>query len=179
VLLPLDVLKIKRQVNPEAFRGRGVLRIFAEEGRNLYSGWGWTMARNAPGSFAVRSVLTCLVILRELTLIGAAAVRSVGMDKGRRAGHRRLPQGNLGTELHRVHCRRCCEYYCRCAARYYQDAHPKRQFRGEDERCHRLQRSRPERGCHRAVQGSYTQGAWWMSCSLFRPVCSCKRVFCR
>ncbi|EJD53492.1 mitochondrial carrier [Auricularia subglabra TFB-10046 SS5] len=53
VLLPLDVLKIKRQVNPEAFRGRGVFRIFAEEGRNLYRGWGWTMARNAPGSFAL------------------------------------------------------------------------------------------------------------------------------
>lgn len=53
VLLPLDVLKIKRQVNPEAFRGRGVLRIFLEEGTTLYRGWGWTMARNAPGSFAV------------------------------------------------------------------------------------------------------------------------------
>jgi hypothetical protein len=52
-LLPLDVLKIKRQVNPEAFRGRGVLRIFMEEGAGLYRGWGWTMARNAPGSFAV------------------------------------------------------------------------------------------------------------------------------
>ena len=57
VLLPLDALKIKRQVNPEAFRGRGVIRIFTEEGRNLYRGWGWTMARNAPGSFAVRSAL--------------------------------------------------------------------------------------------------------------------------
>lgn len=53
VLLPLDVLKIKRQVNPEAFRGRGVLRIVADEGFALYRGWGWTMARNAPGSFAV------------------------------------------------------------------------------------------------------------------------------
>jgi Mitochondrial carrier protein len=53
VLLPLDVLKIKRQVNPEAFRGRGVFRIFAEEGTSLYRGWGWTMARNAPGSFAL------------------------------------------------------------------------------------------------------------------------------
>ncbi|KAG9317152.1 mitochondrial carrier protein [Chiua virens] len=53
VLLPLDVLKIKRQVNPEAFRGRGVLRIFMEEGTTLYRGWGWTMARNAPGSFAL------------------------------------------------------------------------------------------------------------------------------
>ncbi|KAJ6500796.1 mitochondrial carrier protein [Mycena sanguinolenta] len=53
VLLPLDVLKIKRQVNPEAFRGRGVVRIFMEEGTSLYRGWGWTMARNAPGSFAL------------------------------------------------------------------------------------------------------------------------------
>ncbi|EGN93863.1 hypothetical protein SERLA73DRAFT_188975 [Serpula lacrymans var. lacrymans S7.3] len=53
VLLPLDALKIKRQVNPEAFRGRGVMRIFMEEGTTLYRGWGWTMARNAPGSFAL------------------------------------------------------------------------------------------------------------------------------
>lgn len=53
VLLPLDVLKIKRQTNPEAFRGRGVLRIIKDEGFGLYRGWGWTAARNAPGSFAV------------------------------------------------------------------------------------------------------------------------------
>lgn len=53
VLLPLDVLKIKRQTNPEAFRGRGVFRIVADEGFALYRGWGWTAARNAPGSFAV------------------------------------------------------------------------------------------------------------------------------
>lgn len=55
VLLPLDVLKIKRQTNPEAFRGRGVLKIVADEGFGLYRGWGWTAARNAPGSFAVGS----------------------------------------------------------------------------------------------------------------------------
>lgn len=54
VLLPLDVLKIKRQTNPEAFRGRGLFRIVADEGFGLYRGWGWTAARNAPGSFAVR-----------------------------------------------------------------------------------------------------------------------------
>jgi len=53
VLLPLDVLKIKRQVNPEAFRGRGLLKIIMEENTALYRGWGWTMARNAPGSFAL------------------------------------------------------------------------------------------------------------------------------
>ena len=53
VLLPLDVLKIKRQTNPDAFKGRGVLRIVADEGFSLYRGWGWTAARNAPGSFAL------------------------------------------------------------------------------------------------------------------------------
>ena len=57
VLLPLDVLKIKRQTNPEAFRGRGVFRIVADEGFGLYRGAGWTAARNAPGSFAVRATL--------------------------------------------------------------------------------------------------------------------------
>jgi len=53
VLLPLDVLKIKRQTNPEAFRGRGLFRIIKDEGFGLYRGWGWTAARNAPGSFAL------------------------------------------------------------------------------------------------------------------------------
>ena len=53
VLLPLDILKIKRQTNPEAFRSRGFLRIVADEGMGLYRGAGWTAARNAPGSFAL------------------------------------------------------------------------------------------------------------------------------
>lgn len=53
VLLPLDVLKIKRQTNPEAFRGRGLFKIVSDEGFGLYRGWGWTAARNAPGSFAL------------------------------------------------------------------------------------------------------------------------------
>ncbi|OZJ04139.1 putative mitochondrial carrier [Bifiguratus adelaidae] len=52
-LLPLDVLKIKRQTNPDAFKGRGFLRIVREEGMGLYRGAGWTAARNAPGSFAL------------------------------------------------------------------------------------------------------------------------------
>ena len=52
-LLPLDVLKIKRQTNPEAFRGRGLFKIVRDEGFALYRGWEWTAARNAPGSFAV------------------------------------------------------------------------------------------------------------------------------
>lgn len=53
VLLPLDVLKIKRQTNPESFKGRGFLQIIKDEGFSLYNGWGWTAARNAPGSFAL------------------------------------------------------------------------------------------------------------------------------
>jgi hypothetical protein len=58
VLLPLDVLKIKRQTNPEAFRGRGLFKIIGDEGMGLYRGAGWTAARNAPGSFAVCSSLS-------------------------------------------------------------------------------------------------------------------------
>jgi Mitochondrial carrier protein len=53
VLLPLDALKIKAQTAPEQLKGRGVLEIFAKEGFRLYRGAGWTVARNAPGSFAL------------------------------------------------------------------------------------------------------------------------------
>ncbi|KAF8930753.1 mitochondrial carrier domain-containing protein [Dissophora ornata] len=53
-LLPLDLLKIKMQTNPEAFRGRGVFKIVMDEGlQGLYRGALWTAARNAPGSFAL------------------------------------------------------------------------------------------------------------------------------
>lgn len=52
VLLPFDVLKIKMQTNPE-YRKMSMRQCFAKEGMNLYAGWGWTMARNVPGSFAL------------------------------------------------------------------------------------------------------------------------------
>ncbi|DAZ96629.1 TPA: hypothetical protein N0F65_005808 [Lagenidium giganteum] len=52
-LLPLDVLKIRAQTNPQAIAGRGVIQIFQQEGLALYRGAGWTAARNAPGSFAL------------------------------------------------------------------------------------------------------------------------------
>ncbi|RCI15729.1 hypothetical protein L249_2223 [Ophiocordyceps polyrhachis-furcata BCC 54312] len=75
VLLPLDVLKIKRQTNPEAFRGRGIVKIVADEGFGLYRGWGWTAARNAPGSFAVLHPfqLDCLPHQDTETLFGGSA----------------------------------------------------------------------------------------------------------
>lgn len=53
VLLPLDVLKIKAQTNPQVLQGRGVMEIFRTEGMALYRGWNWTAARNMPGSFAL------------------------------------------------------------------------------------------------------------------------------
>jgi hypothetical protein len=44
------------QTNPDALKGRGIVKLISEEGiASLYRGWGWTMARNAPGSFAVSS----------------------------------------------------------------------------------------------------------------------------
>jgi hypothetical protein len=37
------VLKIKMQTNPEAFRGRGIVKLISDEGiASLYKGWGWT-----------------------------------------------------------------------------------------------------------------------------------------
>ena len=53
ILLPLDVLKIKAQTNPETLKGRGLVQLISDEGRNLYKGGAWTAARNAPGSFAL------------------------------------------------------------------------------------------------------------------------------
>lgn len=57
VLLPLDVMKIKCQNNPTALRGRGLLEVLQTERiSRLYSGAGWTAARNAPGSFTLFGV---------------------------------------------------------------------------------------------------------------------------
>ena len=53
ILLPLDALKVMAQTYPEQLKGRGVIEIFAKEGFGLYRGAGWTVARNAPGSFAL------------------------------------------------------------------------------------------------------------------------------
>jgi hypothetical protein len=54
VLLPLDVLKIKMQTNPETLRGRSLARLFKEERLvQFYRGSFWTAARNAPGSFTL------------------------------------------------------------------------------------------------------------------------------
>ncbi|KAJ1985762.1 high copy suppressor of abf2 [Dimargaris cristalligena] len=52
-LLPLDVLKIKSQTNPESLKGRNIFGIVRDEGLGLYRGGMWTAARNAPGSFAL------------------------------------------------------------------------------------------------------------------------------
>jgi len=52
-ILPLDVLKIKSQTNPDALKGRGILDIIRKERFGLYRGGMWTAARNAPGSFAL------------------------------------------------------------------------------------------------------------------------------
>ena len=122
VLLPLDALKIKMQVNPDAFRGRGAFRIFKEEGTTLYRGWGWTMARNAPGSFAVRTQPFSASLTPVLTPYSALwCLRS---NKRVRSRHQRLLQSDLDPKLHRVRrgCRRVD--HRGCAPGYDQDAYP-------------------------------------------------------
>eukprot|EP00397_Hematodinium_sp_SG-2012_P035755 GEMP01038513.1.p1 GENE.GEMP01038513.1~~GEMP01038513.1.p1 ORF type:complete len:288 (+),score=49.33 GEMP01038513.1:55-918(+) len=52
-LLPLDVMKIKLQTNPD-YRNISLWKAIGRESiPTLYAGWHWTMARNAPGSFAL------------------------------------------------------------------------------------------------------------------------------
>jgi hypothetical protein len=53
LILPLDVLKIKSQTNPQALAGRGIVDIVLTEQMKLYRGGAWTAARNAKGSFAL------------------------------------------------------------------------------------------------------------------------------
>ncbi|KAJ3199224.1 hypothetical protein HDU83_003840 [Entophlyctis luteolus] len=53
VLLPLDALKIKMQINPTLLQGKGLVQVITQEGWGLYRGASWTAARNAPGSFAL------------------------------------------------------------------------------------------------------------------------------
>ncbi|CAM9360730.1 unnamed protein product [Ectocarpus fasciculatus] len=85
LLLPLDVLKIKAQTNPESFKGRGVVKVFQDEGMNLYRGAGWTAARNAPGSFAlfggsafVKDVVFALEDHRDATFLQETVGSVVG-----------------------------------------------------------------------------------------------------
>ncbi|KIW79210.1 hypothetical protein Z517_05822 [Fonsecaea pedrosoi CBS 271.37] len=54
LLLPLDLLKIKMQLRQPGGPSQGFFSIVKEEGFfGLYRGIGWTIARNAPGSFAL------------------------------------------------------------------------------------------------------------------------------
>ena len=59
-LLPLDILKIKSQTNPEALKNRGFVKILKEENIRLYSGSLWTATRNAVGSFTLFGSSTLL-----------------------------------------------------------------------------------------------------------------------
>jgi hypothetical protein len=40
-------------LTPGVVRGRGLFKILADEGMQLYAGTTWTILRNAPGSFAL------------------------------------------------------------------------------------------------------------------------------
>ena len=121
VLLPLDALKIKRQVNPEAFRGRGVVRIFMEEGTTLYRGWGWTMARNAPGSFAVRILSFPLPHLTD-PFYSFIALWCFSRNKRVRPRSHRLPKGNMDPKFHRFYRWCSCFHHRSCPARHDQDS---------------------------------------------------------
>ena len=144
VLLPLDVLKIKRQTNPEAFRGRGVFKIVADEGMGLYRGAGWTAARNAPGSFAVRPFIFSfpsrpLTILKD-EVMGASrgtcadtndaitALRRLRLRQGKNLPPDRLQPRDVDAKLRRLHLRRLGLTRRQRAPGRDQDAHPEQEL---------------------------------------------------
>merc|ERR1712137_557084 len=70
----------------ELYRSMGFVEVVMEEGvRNLYSGWGWTMARNAPGSFClfggnalVKEYVFCLEDHRDANMLQTIISSAVG-----------------------------------------------------------------------------------------------------
>merc|ERR1719251_675299 len=85
VLLPLDVLKIKSQTNPEVLKGRGVIDLVVKENFKLYRGIGWTMARNCPGSFALFGA-NSLVYTRLFGVSGPKEAKGYQIFLGSMAG---------------------------------------------------------------------------------------------
>lgn len=135
VLLPLDVLKIKRQTNPESFRGRGLFKIIADEGMGLYRGAGWTAARNAPGSFAVSlSILfphsfPCFFGNFKLNETnGGLALRWFCFRQGVHLRPEGLQLGLVDSELCRLGLRCQCLVGCFCSLGRDQDPYPEPQL---------------------------------------------------
>jgi len=85
VLLPLDVLKIKSQTNPDVLKGRGLVELFVKENIRLYRGTTWTMARNAPGSFALFGA-NSLVYTRLFGIKGPREAKGYQIFVGSMAG---------------------------------------------------------------------------------------------
>ena len=138
VLLPLDVLKIKRQTNPEAFRGRGVFRIVADEGFGLYRGAGWTAARNAPGSFAVSITPQQFFQFPPVPLANSnsskTALRRIRSRKTISLQTRRLQHSRLAPKLRRLYRRRNRIPRRLCPSRRHQNTNPEQKLRQPGER---------------------------------------------
>lgn len=84
-LLPLDVLKIKAQTNPEVLSGRGFIDLIVNENIRLYRGITWTMARNCPGSFALFG-MNSLVYTRMFGVSGPKEAHGYQIFVGSMAG---------------------------------------------------------------------------------------------
>ena len=139
ILLPLDVLKIKRQTNPEAFRGRGVFRIVADEGMGLYRGASWTAARNAPGSFAVRTAPPTTsnpynYQTHILTPISSIAIRWLRLRQRKNLQSNRLQHRLLVPKLCRLHMWRVRLSHRLGSPRRHQDENTESEFREPRER---------------------------------------------
>ena len=113
------------QTNPEAFRGRGVFRIVADEGMGLYRGAGWTAARNAPGSFAVSVHMSRLLLYKLVNPL--PALRRVSVCKREDIQTHGLQHRLLVSKLRGIGGRCFCLLGCLRSLRCHQnqDTEPK------------------------------------------------------
>lgn len=155
VLLPLDVLKIKRQTNPEAFRGRGLFKIISDEGMGLYRGAGWTAARNAPGSFAVRSFSS--LIMSNGNSDRWIAFRWFCLRQRIYLLSPRLQRRLLGPKLRRLHLRRQRIPHRLCSPRRHQNSNSKPKLWEPRIWYQNYCKYDQERRCRRLFQGPCTQ----------------------
>ena len=154
VLLPLDVLKIKMQTNPDALRGRGFFKLITDEGiASLYRGWGWTMARNAPGSFALFG--GSAATKEYLFKLSDYSQATWGQSESWQAITKR---GRADSRLCRIY-RRCRRFnHCRCSFGCRQDTYPKRQLQLAGRRYDDHQGNDQAGRCRIVLQGIDTKG---------------------
>jgi hypothetical protein len=155
------------QTNPDALRGRGFFKLITDEGiASLYRGWGWTMARNAPGSFALfgGSAMTKEYLFKLNDYSAATWGQSESLL------HLLVGNSGMTADL------RLCRFYRWCRRIHHrrrtfgrrQDTYPECQLQLPGWRCYHHQGNDQAGGYGFILQGSHAKGQSFDLCGLPR-----------